>query len=388
MRIVGRKEIELKRIKPLFPRDVDEEGLEELAKSVEAVGGVVHPVVVRPSKEEGFYDLICGYRRCLALRKIGLTVVEAVVVECDDKEAFQLSLIENLQRVDLSDYEVAKRLRELRDRFNLTPTQIAQLLGKSKGWVEDHLRMLELEGEVAEVASRSSVARATVGQVMDKLTQHHARAILEQSEPVRKKLLEQVVEYVAKVGEPPSVRSIKARAFEIAKGLGGERVKPEEGAAVEAIRAPQPAPPSTEVEKAPEPQVVVERTAISRPEDVDRFFGKLLSGPPAVEEAKPAEAPATAPAPAAPSVAAIKAVNDLLSRLREALEALCKAVEPLRGRRVRVIYEPPYRLEEAAEDGVLTKADRRGLYLDIEMPGGAKAEKMIRWSEACRVEAR
>jgi hypothetical protein len=279
---------------------------------------------------------------------------------------------------------VAKRLRELRDRFNLTPTQIAQLLGKSKGWVEDHLRMLELEGEVAEAVSRSSVARATVGQVMDKLTQHHARAILEQSEPVRKKLVEQVVEYVAKVGEPPSVRSIKARAFEIAKGLGKERAKPEEGATVEAIRAPQPAPPSTEVEKAAEPQVVVERTAISRPEDVDRFFGKLLGGPSAVEEAKPAEAPA----PTAPSADAFKAVNDLLSRLREALGALCKAVEPLRGRRVRVIYEPPYGLEEAAEDGVLAKADRRGLYLEIEMPSGAKAEKMIRWSEAYRVEAR
>jgi ParB family chromosome partitioning protein len=384
VRIVGAKEIELRLIKPLFPREVDEGGLEELAKSVEAVGGILEPVIVRPSKELGFYDLICGYRRYLAFRRLGLTTITAIVVECDDKEALQLALIENLQREGLGDYEVAKRLRELRDRFNLTPTQIAQLLGKSKGWVEDHLRMLELEGEVAEAVSRSSVARATVGQVMDKLTQHHARAILEQSEPVRKKLVEQVVEYVAKVGEPPSVRSIKARAFEIAKGLGKERAKPEEGATVEAIRAPQPAPPSTEVEKAAEPQVVVERTAISRPEDVDRFFGKLLGGPSAVEEAKPAEAPA----PTAPSADAFKAVNDLLSRLREALEALCKAVEPLRGRRVRVIYEPPYGLEEAAENGVLAKADRRGLYLEIEMPGGAKAEKMIRWSEAYRVEAR
>jgi len=259
MRIVGRKSIELSRIKPLFVRDVGEGELEELAKSIEAVGGIVEPVVVRPSKEGDAYELICGYRRFLAHKRLGLSVIEAVVVECDDKEAYQLFLIENLQRVNLSDYEVAKRLKELRDRFNLTPTQIAQLLGKSVGWVGDHLRLLELEKEVAEIVSRPSFARAKVGQVMDKLTQSHAKAILAQAEPVRKKLVEHVVEAVAKEEEPPSARALERRAKELAK-------PEEEKAVVEAVQAPRLTPPPTKVEVLVKPKVEERPTGVTREE--------------------------------------------------------------------------------------------------------------------------
>ena len=260
MRIVGRKSIELSRIKPLFVRDVGEGELEELAKSIEAVGGIVEPVVVRPSKEGDAYELICGYRRFLAHKRLGLSVIEAVVVECDDKEAYQLFLIENLQRVNLSDYEVAKRLKELRDRFNLTPTQIAQLLGKSRAWVENHLRMLELEKEVAKaLESRPTVSRETVGRVMDKLTEKHARAILEQPEPVRGRLVEKVVEKIIEGEGPPSARSLERRVKELAK-------PEEEKAVVEAVQAPRPTPPPTKVEVLVKPKVEERPTGVTREE--------------------------------------------------------------------------------------------------------------------------
>jgi ParB/RepB/Spo0J family partition protein len=402
VRIVGTKEIELKRIKPLFAREVDEGELEELAKSVEAVGGVVHPVVVRPSKEEGFYDLICGYRRCLALRKIGLTVVEAVAVECDDKEAFQLSLIENLQRVNLSDYEVAKRLRELRDRFNLTPTQIAQLLGKSKGWVEDHLRMLELEGEVAEAVSRPSVGRPTVGQVMDKITAYHAQVILKQPEPIRRRLVEELVERVAEGEEPPSARTLERRAKEL--------IKPKEAAVVEAVQAPQPSPPSAEVkaEKLEEEPKVIYSRVVRGAEDIHKAFDELKQvlergiAPTAVEAV---EARATAPPPApaekaplestavvterpAPSAeATVSAINDLLLQLNDVLERLRLSATSLAGRRVRAVFEHPY--EEGEEEeavGTLIRADRKAVYVEVALGGGAKAERMVRWYELKKVE--
>jgi ParB family chromosome partitioning protein len=408
VRIVGTKEIELKHIKPLFPREVDEGELEELAKSVEAVGGVVHPVVVRPSKEEGFYDLICGYRRYLALRKLGLTVVEAVVVECDDREAFQLSLIENLQRVDLSDYEVAKRLRELRDRFNLTPTQIAQLLGKSRAWVENHLRMLELEKEVAKVLeSRPTVSRETVGRVMDKLTEKHARAILEQPEPVRGRLVEEVVEKIIEGEEPPSARTLERRAKELIK-LGEE-------ATAEAVQAPRPSPPSAEVElKAEEPEEepkVIYSRVVRGAEDIHKAFDELKQvlergvAPTAPTAVETVEARATAPPPApvekeipertavvaerpTPSAEeAVSAINDLLLQLNDVLERLRLSATSLVGRRIRAVFEHPY--EEGEEEeavGTLVRADRKAVYVEVALGGGAKAERMVRWYELRRME--
>ena len=403
MRIVGTKEIELKLIKPLFPRDVDEGELEELARSVEAVGGVVHPVVVRPSKEEGFYDLICGYRRCLALRKIGLAVVEAVVVECDDKEAFQLSLIENLQRVNLSDYEVAKRLKELRDKFNLTPTQIAQLLGKSKGWVEDHLRMLELEKEVAEAVSRPTVGRPTVGQVMDKITAYHAQVILKQPEPIRRRLVEEVVEKIIEGEEPPSARTLERRAKKLFKPK-------EEEATAEAVQAPRPSPPSAEVElKAEkpeeEPRVIYSRV-VRGAEDIHKAFDELKqvlergvapTAPMAVEAVEagapirpsvPVERPiekAEVPKPAVEE--AVSAINDLLLQLNDVLERLRLSATSLVGRRIRAVFEHPY--EEGEEEeavGALIRADRRAVYVEMVLGGGAKAERMVRWYDLKKVE--
>jgi len=403
VRIVGTKEVELKRLKPLFTREVDEGELEELARSVEAVGGVVHPVVVRPSKEEGFYDLICGYRRYLALRKIGLTVVEAVVVECDDKEAFQLSLIENLQRVNLSDYEVAKRLRELRDRFGLSTYQIAQLLGKSQPWVEHHLKMLELEKEVAEVAP--TIRRRIVApEVMDKLTAYHAEVILRQPEPIRRRLVEELVERVAEGEEPPSARTLERRAKEL--------IKPKEEATAEAVQAPRPAPPSAEVElKAEkpeeEPKVIYSRV-VRGAEDIHRAFDELKQvlergvAPTAVEtvEAR-VTAPPSAPVekeipertavvterPAPSAEATVSVINDLLLQLNDVLERLRLSATSLVGRRVRAVFEHPY--EEGEEEeavGTLIRVDRRAVYVEVALGGAAKVERMVRWHELKKVE--
>jgi len=407
--------IELGRIKPLFVRDVGEEELEELAKSIEAVGGVVEPVVVRPSKEGDAYELICGYRRFLAHKRLGLSVIEAVVVECDDKEAYQLFLIENLQRVDLTDYEIAKRLGELRDRFNLTPTQIAQLLGKSVGWVGDHLRMLELEKDVAKVVSRPSFARAKDGQVMNKLTQRHAKVILAQAEPVREKLVEHVVEHLIKEGEPPSARALERRAEELRKELARPKVS------VESIQEPRPttAPTPVEEEEGEEEEEgvrVLYRKVVRGAEEINKAFEEFkqmlergtISAHVESGKERPSIQPSTraeptgrievgipertavsterlAPVPSAEEVATT--INDLLLKLSDVLERLRLSAATLIGRRVRAVFEHPY--EEGEEDvvtGTLTRADRRAVYVEVALGGGSKAERMIRWYELKRIE--
>ena len=134
--------IPIERIKPLFPRTVSEEGLEELATSIKS-GTILQYPIVRESKEErGRYELIAGYRRYLAARRAGFPSIPCVIIECDDAEAFKINLIENIQRENLTDYEIAKRLKEFKDRTGYSVRQISQLLGKSVAWVENHLRML------------------------------------------------------------------------------------------------------------------------------------------------------------------------------------------------------------------------------------------------------
>jgi len=355
VRVVGLEEVEIRRLRPLFARDVSEEGIEELAKSMEAVGGVLEPVLVRPSREpelKGFYDLICGYRRYLSARRLGMPTLTCLVVECDDLEAHQVFLAENLQREGLSDYEVAKRLRDIKEKYHLTSYQIAKLLGKSQPWVEKHLRMLELERDVEEAVKGPTIPRGIVpSKVMERLTEHHAEAILKQPRPVRKRLVEEVVRRVADGEEPPSVRALERMAKELSEEGRGPEAKPEA-----------------------KPAVVVERTAIARPEDVDKFFERLLG-----EKAEEIPAPV---APAAPSVEdSIKCVNDLLLQLRGVLDSLCKVAAGLRGARVRVACE------DGEVVGVVSNADRRALFVEVELAGGAKSERMLRWHEVERVGA-
>ena len=359
MRVVGLRAVELQRLRPLFVREVDEEALDELAKSMEAVGGALEPIIARPSKElKGQYDLICGYRRCLAARKLGMTVLTCLEVECDDLEAYQLFLTENLQREGLSDYEVAKRLKEMKERFGLTSYQIAELLGKSQPWVERHLKMLELEKDVEEALRGRTMPRGIVpSKVMEGMTEYQARAILEQPEPVRKRLVEEVVKRVAEGEEVPSARSLERMARELSKEEARVEEKPEA-----------------------EPKVVVERTLVARPEDVDRFFEKLLGAKPS-EEAPTAPAPSPTAPPTPSAEDAIRAVNDLLSQLREVVGELCRVAADLKGARVRLACDGEQFV------GVVASADRRALFVEAELSGGAKAERMVRWYELERVEA-
>jgi ParB family chromosome partitioning protein len=98
----------------------DDEALEELAESIR-INGVVQPVVVRPSEEkEGRFVLILGQRRCLASKMAGKTTVPALVKRVSDQQAAEMTIVENLQREDLSHLEHADAFRILSQNFGLT----------------------------------------------------------------------------------------------------------------------------------------------------------------------------------------------------------------------------------------------------------------------------
>lgn len=144
-------------------REFDDRELEELALSIERVG-VIQPVVVRKVGPE--YELVAGERRMRACQRLGLTSVPAIVRELDDRQAAEVSLIENLQRKDLNWLEEARGYALLLGEFGLTQEELAARLGKSQSAIANKLRLLRLPEIVQENID------------WNRITERHARALL------------------------------------------------------------------------------------------------------------------------------------------------------------------------------------------------------------------
>ena len=178
-------------------QDFDEQALSELADSI-AAHGLIQPIVVRPTAE-GTYKIIAGERRWRACRMAGLDTVPVVVKEVDDKALTELALIENLQREDLNDIELALGFKALMESYGLTQEQVAQSMGKSRSAVTNTLRLLSLkDGELDAV--RHGIISAG-----------HARALLAcDDEEIRAEMLDK-----AKNGA--SVRELEKMAAAVKK---------------------------------------------------------------------------------------------------------------------------------------------------------------------------
>lgn len=149
---------------PNQPRkNFDETALQELADSIKQ-NGVLQPILVR--RIGGKYQIVAGERRYQASKLAGLKEIPAVVRDIDDKEVFQLALIENLQRSDLSPMEEAKGYRQLIDSQGLTQEGLAKILSKSRSAIANTLRLMDLPTVVQEMIEQGL------------LTAGHARAIL------------------------------------------------------------------------------------------------------------------------------------------------------------------------------------------------------------------
>jgi len=118
--------------------------LDELASSLRA-RGIIQPIVVRPQRgvSDG-YEIIAGERRWRAAQRAGLHEVPVIVIEATDAEALQLAIIENVQRADLNPLEEAEGYRALIDEFGNSQEEIARIVGKSRSYVANTLRLLRL----------------------------------------------------------------------------------------------------------------------------------------------------------------------------------------------------------------------------------------------------
>lgn len=126
----------------------DSESIKELVESIKSYG-VVQPIIVRKNGDK--YQIIAGERRFRAAKEAGLDKIHAIIKELEDKEAFQISLIENIQREDLDAIEEAKAYHQLVAQYQMTQAELATRLGKSRSTITNSLRLLSLPDEVKKM---------------------------------------------------------------------------------------------------------------------------------------------------------------------------------------------------------------------------------------------
>ena len=129
------------------------EELEGLAKSIESKG-IIQPIIVRPQTKDAqgrVYELIAGERRLRAAMLAGLAVVPAIVQNLSDREAVELSVIENAQRENLNPVEEAQAYRCLIKDFKLSQAEVAQVVGKNRATIANAVRLLQLDSRVLEM---------------------------------------------------------------------------------------------------------------------------------------------------------------------------------------------------------------------------------------------
>jgi ParB family transcriptional regulator, chromosome partitioning protein len=191
---------------PQQPRKrFDDARLEELAESIRT-HGVVEPILVRRHGQR--YRIVAGERRWRAAQRAGLKEIPAVVREASDGEAFELALVENLQRADLNAIEEAEAYQALVEERQLTQEEVARRVGKERSTVANALRLLKLPEDV-----RAAVREA-------RLEMGHARALLglEGADAIRRAA-------TRVLGEGLSVRATEAMVRELsgARPAAGKR---------------------------------------------------------------------------------------------------------------------------------------------------------------------
>jgi ParB family chromosome partitioning protein len=149
---------------PVQPRqNFDEEGIEELSRSIRSYG-ILNPLTVR--YRGGHYELVAGERRLRAAKLAGLREVPCLLLNVNMEDASLIALIENLQRRDLDFIEEAEGLRQLQRLFGMSQEEAARRIGKSQSAVANKLRLLKLPEHVLHTLRDRG------------LTERHGRALL------------------------------------------------------------------------------------------------------------------------------------------------------------------------------------------------------------------
>jgi len=139
-------------------KNFDKENLEDLANSIKE-RGVIQPIIVRKSSlNHSKYEIIAGERRWLAASKAGLHDIPVVVTEADDLKSLEFAIVENVQRHDLNPLEEAQGYKRLIDEFSYDQEKVSKFIGKSRSYITNSLRLLNLPLEVLRFVEEKKIS--------------------------------------------------------------------------------------------------------------------------------------------------------------------------------------------------------------------------------------
>ncbi|MCL2270379.1 MAG: ParB/RepB/Spo0J family partition protein [Treponema sp.] len=182
----------------------DETEMRELADSIRE-HGVILPIIAADTGD-GSYIIIAGERRTRAARLAGLTEVPAIIRDYTDQKRLEISLIENIQRINLNPIEEAAGFKNLMDFSSLSQEELAAKVGKSRSTVANALRLLKLPADMQKSLENGSISPG------------HARALLSVTD---KSLREKLFKEIADKGI--SVRKAEERAAALAGPATAEK---------------------------------------------------------------------------------------------------------------------------------------------------------------------
>ena len=136
-------------------KNFNEEDLKDLAASIEKYG-IIQPLLLK--KKEDKYEIIAGERRFRAAKLAGLEKVPAIVKDITDHESSRIAIIENIQRKDLSPVEEAMSYRHLLDSQDLTQKELAEEIGKSRQYIGNTIRLLNLDPRVLKLLEEEKIS--------------------------------------------------------------------------------------------------------------------------------------------------------------------------------------------------------------------------------------
>ncbi len=138
-------------------KNFDEENLNDLVNSIKE-RGVIQPIIVRKSNfESSKYEIIAGERRWLAAQKAGLHEIPVVVTDADDLKSLEFAIVENVQRHDLNPLEEAQGYKRLIDQFSYDQEKVSRFIGKSRSYISNSLRLLNLPEEVLRYVEKKKI---------------------------------------------------------------------------------------------------------------------------------------------------------------------------------------------------------------------------------------
>ena len=138
-------------------KNFDEENLNDLVNSIKE-RGVIQPIIVRKSNTNNSkYEIIAGERRWLAAQKAGLHEIPVVVTDADDLKSLEFAIVENVQRHDLNPLEEAQGYKRLIDEFSYDQDKVSKFIGKSRSYISNSLRLLNLPKEVLDFVEQKKI---------------------------------------------------------------------------------------------------------------------------------------------------------------------------------------------------------------------------------------